>query len=86
LDDEKENPMLPTTTDELLCEECGHKVLDHDDPYGCQHEGPDIWIEGTNCGGLVASGPCGCKHWTPEEVLVAVKLLERLGIEKETRA
>ena len=43
------------------CEVCGHRLELHGDKYGCQYEQGDAWVEGTNFGGWVARGPCGCK-------------------------
>lgn len=53
---------------EQLCKNCGHTKKAHWDRYGCQVEGPDVWVEGINCGGLVASGPCGCTEFEAEKV------------------
>lgn len=51
-----------------LCDECGHAIRRHNDKYGCEHERGDGWVEGNNCGGLVAQGPCGCTAWTVEMI------------------
>ena len=53
--------------DNTICENCGHTKEAHWDRYGCEVEGPDVWVEGANCGGLVASGPCGCMDFEAEE-------------------
>ena len=54
-------------SDTTICANCGHAKSHHWDRYGCEIEGPDVWVEGINCGGLVASGPCGCMDFEPEE-------------------
>jgi hypothetical protein len=51
-----------------LCDECGHEIRRHNDKYGCEYERGDAWVEGENCGGLVAQGPCGCTAWTVEMI------------------
>ena len=43
-----------------ICDNCGHDIDAHWDRYGCHVEGPDVWVSGVECDGLVASGPCGC--------------------------
>ncbi len=57
------------------CEECGHPIRAHMDTYGCEIEGGDVWVEGTNCGGLVAAGPCGCQahkaEYEQQQILAA---------------
>ncbi len=50
-----------------LCANCGHDKEAHWDRYGCQIEGADRWVEGNNCGALMAPGPCGCKDFKLEE-------------------
>src|SRR5690348_4185079 len=49
--------------EEEECSECGHALSFHDDPYGCQVERGDAWVDGVSMGAWVAQGPCGCKHW-----------------------
>jgi hypothetical protein len=51
-----------------VCEECGHATLAHFDPYGCEYERGDKWVDGENMGAYVAQGPCGCKAWAVEAV------------------
>lgn len=53
-----------------LCANCGHDKDSHWDRYGCEIEGPDVWIEGNNCGGLIAQGPCGCMDFVAEEFAI----------------
>ncbi len=50
-----------------ICANCGHDKDAHWDRHGCQIERPDVWVEGTNCGGWVAPGPCGCMDFEAEE-------------------
>lgn len=56
-------------TPDELCEECGHELRLHDDPYGCQYERGDAWVTGNQADQptvLMAQGPCGCpfgKDW-----------------------
>jgi hypothetical protein len=40
------------------CPDCEHNVKEHNDRYGCQHEGLDRLIGDAEF--LQASGPCGC--------------------------
>ena len=49
-----------------VCDECGHQIRFHRTD-GCEYERGDAWVEGENCGGLVAQGPCGCTAITLEE-------------------
>lgn len=51
----------------MICINCGHDEESHQDRYGCQVEGGDKWVDGTDCGGWMAQGPCGCKDFTPED-------------------
>lgn len=60
-------------SDKTLCANCGHSKEAHWDGYGCEVEGPDVWVEGTNCGGLVASGPCGCMDFVAERDYYALR-------------
>ena len=48
-----------------LCEECLHPIRLHNDQYGCEVEGPDIYEAGY---APRASGPCGCTAWTMEMI------------------
>jgi hypothetical protein len=50
------------------CKNCGHVKSHHEDRYGCEIEGPDVWVSGVNNDALVASGPCGCKSFEAEEI------------------
>ena len=43
------------------CEDCHHPWHRHNPKEGCTVELGDRWVEGENCGGLVALPPCGCK-------------------------
>jgi hypothetical protein len=71
----EERELEPIDTSEaLLCANCGHTKEAHWDRYGCQIEGPDRWVEGDNCGGWVAEGPCCCMDFKAEE---AEPLLEQ---------
>lgn len=50
-------------TADSLCEECDHPIRLHG-KYGCEHEGGDRLVVGTNgVEALMASGPCGCTTW-----------------------
>ena len=69
-------------SDKTLCANCGHSKEAHWDRYGCEVEGPDVWVEGTSCGGLVASGPCGCMDFVAEQE----DKLEQMRIEHYERS
>jgi len=64
------------------CEDCGHAISAHG-KHGCEIERGDVWIEGTNCGGLVASGPCGCQAY--EAIKEGSRLTNDLGTVAEAR-
>jgi hypothetical protein len=51
---------------DTICGNCGHEKSHHWDRYGCEVEGPDIWVSGDNCDGLMASGPCQCMDFKAE--------------------
>jgi hypothetical protein len=72
----------------MICANCGHSKEAHWDRYGCEVEGPDVWVEGNNCGGLMASGPCGCLDFKEEpmkEFTVYLQGIAQVVIEAENK-
>jgi hypothetical protein len=49
--------------EDRLCSNCNHKESLHDDPYGCQYERGDKWVDGERMGAWMAQGPCGCRNF-----------------------
>ena len=80
-------PTIPEEADvelvhEAICEECNHPIRLHHENEGCEYERGDAWVEGKNCGGWVAQGPCGCQGVTIEpEPEMAETFEERLSDE-----
>jgi hypothetical protein len=66
-----DNPFLndPRTNEvaqhlpDAICENCGHEYRHHEDHYGCEVEGPDVYEAGY---APMAAGPCGCTDFVPE--------------------
>jgi hypothetical protein len=53
----------PQYRENTLCGHCGHEYRHHEDRYGCEVEGGDIYTSGF---APMASGPCGCKSFYPD--------------------
>lgn len=57
-----------------LCDDCNHKIRQHADKYGCQHERGDRYTAGY---APIAIGPCGCVVWTVERIERMKKLIAK---------
>ena len=69
--------LLDALTD-IHCPDCDHSLRQHVDEYGCEVERGDKWVEGNNCGGMVAQGPCHCKCENRPDLQVAINLLRKI--------